>query len=134
MGYDIAVFEGPMPATNAEAMDALDAFAGLLEGEPTPPTPRLQAFLDELKVRWPGDADEEFDTSPWKAWPLEMDASGPLLYTSLRWSEAEAAIEIADIAIRHGLVVVDPQSETLVNEHDEPRPRLFSRWRRKQAD
>lgn len=130
MGFDIAIFEGPMPATNAEAMEALDALGELLEAEPTPVTPRLQALIDELKQRWPGATDEELEASPWKVWPLEEDASGTLFYTSLVWSQADAAIEIADIAIRHGLVVVDPQSETLLNPHDEPRRGLFSRRKR----
>lgn len=131
MGYDIAVFEGPMPASNAEAMTALDAFEVALESEPVPPTPRLQAFIDELKERWPGETDEELDASPWKAWPLEIDATGPLLYTGLVWSRVEVVEEIVEIAVRHGLVVVDPQAEALLNEHEEPPTGFLARWTRR---
>lgn len=131
MGYDFAAYDGPVPATNAEAMMVLNSMDNWLQGEPTPPTERLQAYLDELKQVWPGDTDEELEASPWKAWPLEMDASGPLFYTSLRWSKARAFLKMAEIGLRHGLVVIDPESGQLLNDHDEPRMKPF--WRRKRS-
>jgi len=62
-------------------------------------------------------------------WPLEADASGPLFYTSLVFSRLDVIEEIAAIAERHGLPIVDPNSEVLLNEHDEPRRGLFGRRR-----
>lgn len=114
MSFDLAVWEGERPVSDAEAAEAYARIMDPLEtAEPEPPTPAITAFVQALLAHWPDiDVDE---SSPWSASPLMGDASGSTFYTGVVWSRADEAGEfIAATARAHGLVCYDPQSEHLV--------------------
>ena len=114
MSFDLAVWEGERPASDAEAATVYERIMDALEtSEPEPPTPAIAAFVQALLDRWPDiDVDE---SSPWSASPLIGDANGSTFYTGVVWSRADEAGEfIAATARAHGLVCYDPQSERLL--------------------
>lgn len=52
--------------------------------------------------------------SPWASPPLIAEASGPMVYLLMSYSQAEEVSEYAaQLARSHGLVCFDPQGETL---------------------
>ena len=114
MSFDLAVWEGERPASDAEGAATYARLMDALEtSEPEPPTPAIAAFVLALLAHWPDiDVDE---SSPWSASPLIGDASGSTFYTGVVWSRADEAGEfIASTARAHGLVCYDPQSERLL--------------------
>ncbi|MGD9956286.1 MAG: hypothetical protein AB7O74_07290 [Candidatus Nanopelagicales bacterium] len=114
MSFDLAVWEGERPASDAAALREYERRMDALEtADPEPPTPRITAFVHALLERWPDiDVDE---SSPWAGSPLIADASGSTFYTGVAWSRADEAAEfIAATAREHGLVCFDPQSERLL--------------------
>src|SRR5262249_10812846 len=97
MSYDLAVWEGPAPASNAaalatyrELMDrwqdegVVDAIRAKMRGEPTAydPTRAIAGYVSELLRRWPDIGDDE-EESPWADAPLINNATGPLFYFSM---------------------------------------------------
>lgn len=114
MSFDLAVWEGERPASDAAAAQTYERLMDALEaGEHEPPTPAITAFVQALLARWPDIDDDE--SSPWSASPLIGDASGSTFYTGVVWSRADEAGEfIAVTAREHGLVCYDPQSERLL--------------------
>ena len=104
MSFDLAVWEGPRPTSDAAAGEVFARLLAALDaGESEPPTPGIAAFVDALLARWPDlDVDE---SSPWSATHLIGDASG---------RADEAGAFIAATAREHGLACYDPQSERLL--------------------
>lgn len=87
-------------------MDALEDV-----DEVVPPTPAVQALIDELEARWPGDDPD----APWASFPLAGDAHGGTLYINLVFGRPDDDIWfIASTARRLGLVCFDPQLEALL--------------------
>jgi hypothetical protein len=114
MSFDFAVWEGPAPASHDEGLASYQAlFTQYFEsGDPIVPTAAIAAFLETLKAEFPGDTDEELDAAPWASWPLDGDASGPIMYLCVRWSRAaDMNARITELATQMGLVHFDPQSD-----------------------
>ena len=145
MSYDLAVWEGPPPADDAEAsrtyrqlMDhwngegAVEAIQAKTSGEQTPfdPTPAIAAYVADLLRHWP-DSGDQLDESPWADAPVINNATGPLFYFAMRHSKAEEAISFAvDMASKHALNCFDPQSEHLLTAASAPAQVRRGRWRR----
>lgn len=121
MSYDLAVWDGPKPATSAEAtaeyerrMDALEEILGG-SGEPGAPTGAINAFIDAALARFPELDDNSGPECPWASSPLADEAIGDLICFSLTFSGAELARDVlADIAYSKGLVCYDPQIEQML--------------------
>jgi hypothetical protein len=113
MSYDLVVWEGEFPADSDEAGSVFDELYGrCLESEDVaePPSPRIQAYVEALVERWPDDVHD----SPWASPPVMDEASGPVVYLLMSYSQAEQVSEFAArLARDHGLVCFDPQGETL---------------------
>ena len=111
MSLDFAFWVGARPKDDEDALRIFDEFMDAQEeaaGE-EPPSPAIQAFVDELLAKWPGD-DEN---SLWAMFPL--DAQGDLLYLNLVSSRPSADYDfIVAAAKARGLVANDPQSDTLL--------------------
>jgi hypothetical protein len=112
MSWDLAVWEGPRPATDDEAMATyqrlMDRYqsATVLE----PPTPAIAAFVDALLGRYPDITGEEGIDSPWSDGPLIENATGPIFYFGMVFSGVEAAVPfIIEEARQRGLVCFNPQ-------------------------
>jgi hypothetical protein len=111
MSYDLAVWEADLPADDASAGEE---FRRLYERDfhsrmPQSPTPRITAYVDALLDRYP-DIDVDDENSLWADSPLIGDASGPLLYFPMAWSQCEeVAPWAAQLAQQHGLACYDPQ-------------------------
>ncbi|NYF56153.1 hypothetical protein [Micromonospora purpureochromogenes] len=128
MSYDLAVWEGELPADDGAAGVVYDQlYAAYMEREELPPTPRIRAYVLALLERWVDMPDDEHDVSPWSAGPLMDEASGPFVYFTMRYSMCEeVSAEAARMAADHGLVCYDPQWERLRPTADEAAPRAIS--------
>lgn len=118
MSIDLAVWEGPEPASDKEAVATFqELYERYIEHEGgTPPTESIAAYVNTLLARFPDLTeldDEAVDDCPWAAGPLMDEASGPFLYFAMtRNKAAEEAWDFAVGAARAaGLVCFDPQSE-----------------------
>jgi hypothetical protein len=116
MSYDLAVWEGPRPKTNDEAVQTFEALRAQHMGGKSPePTPAIRAYVEALLAKYPDLDDDNEDTCPWADAPLIGNATGPLFYFAMVYSQAERAVVFAaQLAKEHGLVCLDPQSSELI--------------------
>lgn len=116
MSYDLAVWEGTPPDTNAEAARACEALLAQHQQAEPPhdPTPAIRRYVEALLARYPDLDDDNEDDCPWSDSPLLANATGPIVYFGMVFSQAEAASAFAaQLAKAHGLVCFDPQSGKL---------------------
>jgi hypothetical protein len=114
MSYDLAVWDGDRPATDEAALAAyLDLYDRYIDVEElAPPRPSIQRYVAALLERWPDLEIEE--RSPWSTGSLMGNASGPIIYFAMVYSQArEASAWAAEVADSHGLVCFDPQQRRL---------------------
>lgn len=146
MSYDLAVWEGPPPADDAEALatylqlldkwqdeGVVEAIHAKMRGEQTAydPTPAISAYVADLLRRWP-DSGDQLGESPWADAPVINNATGPLFYFAMVFSMADEAVAFAaELAANHGLNCFDPQSEHLLTPAAPPATTRQRRWRRK---
>jgi hypothetical protein len=70
--------------------------------------------VETLAKRWPDSGEQLDDNSPWAAAPLIREASGPYIYFTMSYSQAdEASAYAAQVAREEGLVCFDPQQNAL---------------------
>jgi hypothetical protein len=122
VSVDLAVWEGPQPASEDEAVATFDDLCRrFLDPPPTPPSKKIAEYVSALLARYPdldsADGDEDADDVPWGSGPLIRNASGPILYIDMKLNPA---FELGwrycvETATSHGLVAFDPQSGTLAN-------------------
>lgn len=120
MSIDLAVWEGPEPVSDDEAVHSFEELYGRhVEAEDdTPPTERIAAYVGALLDRYPDVTeldDDVVDDSPWADGPLINDAIGPFMYFSMVTNEAaeDAWAHAVSTARSAGLVGFDPQSGAL---------------------
>lgn len=107
MSYDLAFWEGPPPRDDEEASEIFEATWDALEGsdEDPPPTPTIQALIEEFESRWPSDHPE----APWASFPLADDAVGGTLYVNLVFGRPDEDLRLmAATARRLGIVCFRP--------------------------
>jgi hypothetical protein len=121
MSIDLAVWEGPRPASDADALKQFESlYARHVEsGSPSAPSERISAYVTALLARYPDLTeldDDSVDDSPWSDGPLIGNASGPFIYFGFVSSGVEEAWPFAvETARKLGLVCFDPQSEALAD-------------------
>lgn len=119
MSYDLAVWEGDQPADDVEGgrvfRQLYDKYIAAGGETPTPtPTPHMRAYVDALLERWIDMTEDDQDVSPWSDGPLVNNASGPIIYFSMRYSMCEqVSAEAARMAAERGLITFDPQWDRL---------------------
>jgi hypothetical protein len=115
VSYDLAVWEGDQPADDAQAGTLFEQlYSRYIEDEPTPPTPRIEAYVRALLERWPDLTDEDDGRSPWSTGGLIDSASGPFVYFAMVYRQArDVSAGAARIAAECGLVCFDPQQRQL---------------------
>src|SRR5437870_781951 len=118
MSYDVAVWDGQMPANDEQAMEVYQSLWERHKTTDEPPSPRILGYIQSLTARYPDLmdlSDDEGDDSPWADGPLTKDVMGAFFYFGLVFSKAEEALPfIAETAREHGLVCFDPQAERLI--------------------
>ncbi|CAN5175523.1 hypothetical protein BH23ACT9_BH23ACT9_35210 [soil metagenome] len=121
MSYDIAVWEGDMPADDDAAAAAFEAlYDHYVLGSGTlglvPPAAAIIAFVEGLLQRWPDLDEHNEDEVPWADAPLVGNALGPLLYLGITNGELgdQAVAYVRDLAAQAGLVCFDPQQAILL--------------------
>jgi hypothetical protein len=118
MSFDLAIFYSSRPLTVQEAEQR---YIALCEGEfdepedlqsLIEPSGAVEAFLTELAALYPSldeVPEDELDASPWND---NHDISEGHVFLSLRWSRyAQAAPQVKELALRHGLIVYNPQAD-----------------------
>lgn len=72
LSYDLAVWEGEQPASDAAAAETFARlYAPVIENdEGTRPTSAIAAYVDALLARWPDITTDDSDDSPWSDGPL----------------------------------------------------------------
>lgn len=118
MSWDLLVFATSAPASVLDARDLLgdedDPF-GWDEPEFDQVDPRVTAFLDDLLAELP--ALEDHPPRDRAVWNVSPSPDGPTsTYLCIRYSMIEPAFEaVLRLAPKHGLVVYDPQADTITN-------------------
>jgi hypothetical protein len=122
VSVDLAVWEGPHPASDDEARATFDDLSKrFLDSPPTAPSGRIAEYVKLVLARYPdlngADGDEDADDVPWGSGPLIRNASGPILYIDMKLNSAfqEGWRYCVETATSHGLVAFDPQSGALAN-------------------
>lgn len=116
MSVDLAVWEGPPPASDAAAVATFeDLCARFLETRRTPPSEAITDYVGALLRRYPDLPDEDHEASvdvPWGSGPLIRNASGPIVYIDVKLNNAfhEGWRYCVELAAERGLVAFDPQS------------------------
>jgi hypothetical protein len=112
VSYNLAVWEGPLPASDADAVVEFERRMEAAGQEQIPDSPLIHRLVAQLTARWPEDSE----SSPWSETPLIGNANGTILYLGLRRSHAEAGVaSVANAAARLGLICFDPQDEMMLN-------------------
>ena len=125
MSVDLAVWEGPRPATDTEASATfVDLCRRYLDEPRTPPSKRIADYVSAVLARYPDLTDEGDDDVPWGSGPLLGNASGPILYIDMKLNDVveEGWRFCVETAGAHGLVAFDPQSAALANPDPTARP------------
>lgn len=66
MSYDLAVWEGTRPATEAEAVATYERIMARMEtGSGVEPTAAIRGYVAALLARWPDITDPAGEDSPW---------------------------------------------------------------------
>lgn len=103
VAFDLAVWDADRPPTLLQARDRHDRLSQG-QDQAAAPSPRIDAFADECRRRWPGGpggGDAPFS--------LRRTATG--LLAEIKADEATALFgDWAEMAERHGVVLYDPQS------------------------
>lgn len=114
VSYDLAVWDGDRPFDNRAASSTYDElYERYLESDDVavPPAPRIVAYVEALVARYPDDVDRGV---VWASPPVIDEASGPIVYLLMSYSQAEEVSGFAAaLAREHGLVCFDPQGECL---------------------
>jgi len=112
VSYDLAVWEGPLPGSDADAAARFETLMDQLDGVTNPISEGIRALVFKLTRRWP-DGD---DSSPWSTGPLASEANGSFIYIPMTFSGAALGVlAVANEAARLGLVCFDPQDEMMLN-------------------
>jgi CheY-like chemotaxis protein len=121
MPVELAVWEGPQPASDAQAARTFKAlYRQFMQPERnTPPTERIAAYVDALLARYPDLTeldDAAVEDSPWIDGPSIHRASGRVLFLDVVENDVgEAAWRHAVRTARSaGLVCFDPNSRARV--------------------
>ncbi|MBT8217843.1 MAG: hypothetical protein KJO17_13410 [Acidimicrobiia bacterium] len=116
MSYDLAVWEGEQPDSDADAAKAFGELVDryLEQGVAEPTTRAVREYVEALLERWPDITGEGSQDSPWATGPIAYDNIGSFFYMTMRYDRARAAITVAaDLATELGLVCFDPQTGKL---------------------
>jgi hypothetical protein len=120
MSYDFAVWVGPRPESDENALEVFSALYGrwlssVYRVRTTDPA--IESFVNDLLERWPdiNITSGVDDNSPWSDGPLMESSNGPIFYFRVRSSRAEEVAEfVSRLASERGLVLFDPQSGCLI--------------------
>ena len=121
MSVDLAVWEGPPPVSDAEAITTFERLCEQFpERASVPPTDAIAAYVQGLLARYPDLAGEDQEPSfevPWGSGPLLGNASGPIVYIDMKLNGAfrEGWRYCVDLATSLGLVAFDPQAGALAD-------------------
>jgi hypothetical protein len=111
MSYDLAVWEGPMPRSDGEAL--IEYKKRRIGSKRSSPSLLIRQYISALLSRWPEGPGTE---GPWSDEPIIGNASGDFFYFGIVPSAAaEVAKFAAQTADKQGLVCFDPQQERLLN-------------------
>jgi hypothetical protein len=117
MSFDLGVWKSEAPLTHEQAAGIYVNLCEnwpYLEGE----SRSVGTFYDELTRRWPEldtVPEEQIDNMQYCPWSSALSRSGMAVVMSCVWSISdEVAAFVKELANKHGLVLFDPQSGSVV--------------------
>lgn len=105
MSYELAVWEGDRPRSDAHARDVFDALRALYTNDDAAPTAPVATYVKAMRSRWP-------DTDDWAAAALGTTARGRLMSFTV---PEQVAPDAAFVARELGLICFDPQRDLLIS-------------------
>lgn len=113
MSYEVAVWEGPPPLSDAHAASECERLVGVRDQ--APPTPAIAGFVDALLAKHPDLDRPGGKDSPWNDGPLLAHAAGSLIYFGIKPEMVDDALALVErVATGQGLVAYDPQMSQLL--------------------
>src|SRR5580765_6633955 len=105
MSFNVAVWEGKAPDSDADAAAEFDAlYERHMSGRSSRPSAAIRKFVDAMLDAY-GDLGDDEDEAPWSDGPLLNDASGPLFYFGIVFSRVDEVLPVvAATAKARGLV------------------------------
>lgn len=112
MGYDLAMWVGEQPESDAEGVMQLEERFDHYQICEHPLAPEIKDFIHNALTEYPIDDEEAMESSPWRDIPLQRFARGEMIYFTL-FSDTTAETLQGIIALGKDaeLVVVDPQKQ-----------------------
>jgi hypothetical protein len=135
MSFDLVVW---YPDTRLSADEANRRYVSLCEGNVSGVVehPAIQAFYDELIAKHPEIDDvpeDRIDDDEYCPWSVAMDRSAGHVIMCCVWSRAEYVRGfVGQLALKHGLVLYDPQEGNAIYPSGGTRPdgeTRKSRWK-----
>jgi hypothetical protein len=125
MSYEVAVWEGPAPLSNAHAASEWERLSG--RRDHAAPSAAIANFVDALVAVHPDLDRPGGEDSPWSDGPLLAHADGPLIRFGLKPELVDDALELVErVASEQRLVAYDPQmSQLLPSATEAPRRAEF---------
>ena len=117
MSFDLAVWYSDAAPTGQQAANI---YGNLCDQKPVEISakPAVDAFYHELIAKWqeidtvPEEFVDDLDSCPWSC---ALDHTPVCVIMSCVWSRAATvAVFVAELAAKHGLVLFDPQSGTVI--------------------
>lgn len=113
MSYEVAVWDGPAPLSNAHAASECERLVGLRAQAAA--TATIASFVEKLLAVHPDLDRPGGKDSPWSDGPLLAHADGPMIYFGLKPELVDDALELIETtAAADGLVAFDPQLSQLL--------------------
>jgi hypothetical protein len=108
---DLAVFAVARGADETAARVAVEACSGTGEHVEGGLDERIVGFYEDLRAVYP-DHPPYAQNSPWASMPLGTGIDH--IFMNIRWSADDAVLELVQrLARTHGLVLYDPQDDTI---------------------
>ncbi|MGH1493175.1 MAG: TY-Chap domain-containing protein [Acidimicrobiales bacterium] len=113
MSYEVAVWEGPPPLSDAHAASECERLVGVRNH--VEPSPSIASFVDVLLAVHPDLDRPGGKESPWSDGPLLAHADGSLIYFGIKPEQVDGALSLIEAAAKDlSLVAFDPQMSQLL--------------------
>lgn len=118
MGYSLGMM---VDCTSSSSEEAFAAYYRAVEARSfnEDPHPRFLAVHDDLVARYPCITESDRGDSIWNSGPLIHGFGSQVAGVGFAFSDVERGLPfVVEVAMRHGVVVLDPQTDTVYRPED----------------